>query len=103
MDIFELKDDGTFGIPAITMAKDLPDAEFNPVELDHDLCTAEIHDAIIMGIRDYFGKMGFSKAILGSSGGIDSAVTLVLACTALGKENVRAVLMPSPYSPVRIL
>ncbi|HLY69926.1 MAG TPA: NAD(+) synthase, partial [Puia sp.] len=47
---------------------------------------------------DYFGKMGFSKAILGSSGGIDSAVTLALACEALGKENVRALLMPSPYS-----
>jgi NAD+ synthase (glutamine-hydrolysing) len=42
--------------------------------------------------------MGFTKAILGSSGGIDSAVTLALACEALGKENVRAVLMPSPYS-----
>jgi NAD+ synthase (glutamine-hydrolysing) len=42
--------------------------------------------------------MGFSRAILGSSGGIDSAVTLAIACDALGKENVRAVLMPSPYS-----
>ena len=51
-----------------------------------------------MGIRDYFKKMGFTKAILGSSGGIDSAVTLVLACDALGKDNVRAVLMPSQYS-----
>jgi NAD+ synthase (glutamine-hydrolysing) len=51
-----------------------------------------------MGIKDYFKKMGFSKAILGSSGGIDSAVTLALACDALGKDNVRAVLMPSPYS-----
>jgi NAD+ synthase (glutamine-hydrolysing) len=58
----------------------------------------QIHDALILGIRDYFGKMGFSKAILGSSGGIDSAVTLALACEALGKENVRAVLMPSQYS-----
>lgn len=58
----------------------------------------EIHDALILGIRDYFRKMGFSKAILGSSGGIDSAVTLVLACKALGKENVRAILMPSQYS-----
>jgi len=58
----------------------------------------QIHDALILGIRDYFGKMGFSKAILGSSGGIDSAVTLALACEALGKENVRALLMPSPYS-----
>jgi NAD+ synthase (glutamine-hydrolysing) len=70
----------------------------NPPELDHQLCIAEIHDAIIMAIRDYFKKMGFTKAILGSSGGIDSAVTLVLACTALGKDNVRAVLMPSQYS-----
>ena len=51
-----------------------------------------------MGIKDYFQKMNFSKAILGSSGGIDSAVTLALACEALGKENVRAILMPSPYS-----
>jgi NAD+ synthase (glutamine-hydrolysing) len=58
----------------------------------------EIHDALILGIRDYFRKMGFSKAILGSSGGIDSAVTLALACEALGAANVRAVLMPSEFS-----
>jgi len=58
----------------------------------------EIHQALILGIRDYFSKMGFKKAILGSSGGIDSAVTLALACEALGKENVRAILLPSPYS-----
>jgi NAD+ synthase (glutamine-hydrolysing) len=58
----------------------------------------EIHDALLLGIRDYFGKMGFTKAILGSSGGIDSAVTLALACEALGAENVRAILMPSQYS-----
>nr|WP_315818319.1 NAD(+) synthase [Paraflavitalea speifideiaquila] len=58
----------------------------------------EIHQALVLGIRDYFRKMGFSKAILGSSGGIDSAVTLALACEALGKDNVRAILMPSQYS-----
>ncbi len=58
----------------------------------------EIYHAVILGIKDYFYKMGFAKAILGSSGGIDSAVTLVLACEALGKENVRAILMPSQYS-----
>src|SRR5450432_3600863 len=58
----------------------------------------EIHDALLLGIRDYFGKMGFHKAILGSSGGIDSAVTLALACRALGSENVRAIAMPSGYS-----
>ena len=57
-----------------------------------------IYQALIIGIRDYFGKMGFTKAILGSSGGIDSAVVLALACEALSKENVRAILMPSPYS-----
>ncbi len=59
---------------------------------------AQIHQALILGIRDYFSKMGFSKAILGSSGGIDSAVTLTLACEALGMDNVRAILLPSPYS-----
>jgi NAD+ synthase (glutamine-hydrolysing) len=59
---------------------------------------AQIHSALVLGIRDYFFKMGFKKAILGSSGGIDSAVTLAIACQALGSDNVRAVLLPSPYS-----
>lgn len=58
----------------------------------------EIHQALLLGIRDYFSKMGFTKAILGSSGGIDSAVTLALACEALGSENVMAILMPSGFS-----
>lgn len=57
-----------------------------------------IHDALVLGIRDYFRKLGFSKAIIGLSGGIDSAVTTVLAVRALGKENVRVLLMPSQYS-----
>jgi len=57
-----------------------------------------IHDALVMGIRDYFGKMGFKKALLGSSGGIDSAVIHALAAEALGPENVLAVLLPSKYS-----
>jgi NAD+ synthase (glutamine-hydrolysing) len=60
--------------------------------------TALIHDALVMGIRDYFAKMGFTKAILGLSGGIDSAVTLALAAEALGNENVYAVLLPSEFS-----
>jgi len=58
----------------------------------------EIYHALILGIRDYFFKMDFTKAILGSSGGIDSAVVQSLAVAALGKENVRAILMPSQYS-----
>ena len=60
--------------------------------------TSEIHDALVLGIRDYFSKLGFSKAILGLSGGIDSAVTAVLAQRALGKENVRVLLLPSQFS-----
>ena len=58
----------------------------------------DIHDAIVLGIKDYFGKLGFTKAILGLSGGIDSAVTAVLAARALGPENVRVLLMPSQFS-----
>jgi NAD+ synthase (glutamine-hydrolysing) len=58
----------------------------------------DIHDALVLGIKDYFRKLGFSKAILGLSGGIDSAVTAVLAARALGAENVRVLLMPSPFS-----
>lgn len=57
-----------------------------------------IHDALVIGIRDYFQKLNFKKAILGLSGGIDSAVTAVLAVRALGKENVRVLLMPSQFS-----
>ena len=57
-----------------------------------------IHDALVVGIQDYFRKMGLKKAILGLSGGIDSAVVAVLAARALGADNVRCVLMPSQYS-----
>lgn len=57
-----------------------------------------IYNALVMGISDYFNKMKFTKAVLGSSGGIDSAVAISLACAALGNENVHAVMMPSPFS-----
>ena len=59
---------------------------------------ARIHDALVLGISDYFRKTGFGTATLGLSGGIDSAVTLVLAVTALGAENLHVLLMPSKYS-----
>lgn len=59
---------------------------------------SNIHDALVLGIRDYFRKSGFTKAILGLSGGIDSALVTVLAAEALGNENVKAVLMPSEFS-----
>ncbi len=57
-----------------------------------------IHDALVTGVRDYFSKTGFRTCILGLSGGIDSAVCLCIATEALGKENVRALLMPSRFS-----
>jgi len=66
--------------------------------LTNDKNIDEIYHALILGIRDYFKKMGFTKAILGASGGIDSAVTQVLAAHALGKENVSVLLMPSQFS-----
>lgn len=57
-----------------------------------------IHDALIMGIRDFFAKQGFRKAVLGLSGGLDSALVAALTCEAIGAENVLAVLLPSIYS-----
>ena len=57
-----------------------------------------IHDALILGIRDYFAKQNFKKAILGLSGGLDSALVTYLASQALGSENVHTILMPSEYS-----
>jgi len=57
-----------------------------------------IHDALVLGIKDYFDKLGFKRAILGLSGGIDSAVVAVLAARALGEDDVRALLMPSQFS-----
>jgi NAD+ synthase (glutamine-hydrolysing) len=57
-----------------------------------------IADALVCGIQDYFRKLGFKKATLGLSGGIDSAVTLVLAVKALGPENLHVLMLPSPYS-----
>lgn len=93
-----LKEDGTF------------DAQINDTAVSHSSLSTEtdklipglnigqVYHALILGIRDYFMKMGFQKAIIGSSGGLDSAVTIALACQALGNENVLAVLMPSEYS-----
>lgn len=73
----------------------------NPIENDRYKPRKKypvVYKALVQGVRDYFGKLGFDKAILGLSGGVDSALVLVLAAAALGKENVRAVLMPSQFS-----
>ena len=64
--------------------------EIDPIE--------SIHDALVLGVRDYVRKCGFKKVVLGLSGGIDSAVVCCLAAAALGPENVLGITMPSEYS-----
>jgi NAD+ synthase (glutamine-hydrolysing) len=70
----------------------------NEVDIYEPSTMERIHQALVLGIREYFQKQGFTKAILGLSGGIDSALVLALAVDALGAENVKAVLLPSQYS-----
>lgn len=98
IDGVELYDDGSIDGTMTEAIQPIHHILPNPVKFNPELNIQGIYTALITGIRDYFQKMGFTKAILGSSGGIDSAVTLAIACDALGKDNVRAVLMPSPYS-----
>ena len=59
---------------------------------------ADLWHALVLGVRDYLGKNGFPGALLGLSGGIDSALVLAIAVDALGKDRVRTVMMPSPYT-----
>jgi len=77
----------------VELNKRFPDARGTPGD---DIGT--IHDALVLGIRDYARKNRFTKAVIGLSGGIDSAVVAALACEALGAENVLSVTMPSPFS-----
>lgn len=77
---------------------DLNEIEDLSIQTDEVDYIEKIHNALVLGLKDYFGKMGFTKATLGLSGGIDSAVTVVLAERALGKENVRVLLLPSQFS-----
>ena len=73
-----------------------PKSEVNIGRLSSN--TGLIYSALVLGIRDYFAKLGFKKAILGLSGGIDSTLVLCLAAEALGKENVMSLLLPSEFS-----
>lgn len=86
---------------------DLITVEFDPEQRDlqpssiavqPDSTEAEIWQALVLGVRDYVRKCGFSKAVLGLSGGIDSALVAAIATAAIGRDNVLGVLMPSPYS-----
>jgi NAD+ synthase (glutamine-hydrolysing) len=99
-DSVTVNEDGTCTDPVLREAATIDSNELNPEQLNYSLHIDRIYQTLVLGIKDYFEKMGFKKAILGSSGGIDSAVTLALACEALGAQNVTAVLMPSQYSTV---
>jgi NAD+ synthase (glutamine-hydrolysing) len=91
-------EDGSFAGGIIRPSATIPIVELTPEKFDPEKSTNKIHQALLLGIRDYFAKMGFTKAIIASSGGIDSAVVLALACEALGPQNVTALLLPSQFS-----
>ncbi len=99
LDFVEWSGGKDFSNTNITLsASSIPDEECKPPHLIPSLHINKVHDALVYGIKEYFDKMSFTKAIVSSSGGIDSAVTLALACSALGSENVFSVLQPSQYS-----
>ncbi len=73
--------------------------DLQAAEISHDLCEeASVYQALVTGVRDYIGKNRFPGVLLGLSGGIDSALTLAIACDALGADKVHAVMMPSRYT-----
>ncbi len=72
-----------------------PGSDLGPREEDE---VDALYDALVLGVRDYIGKCGFSQAVIGLSGGIDSAITAAIAVEALGAQNVMAAAMPGPYS-----
>lgn len=105
---FSVSKKGEIIARAKPFAEDLIYVEYNPKEKDlspllppHPLYKQEeeeIYNALVLGVKDYAYKCGFSKAVLGLSGGIDSSLVATIAVSALGKDNVLGVLMPSPYS-----
>src|SRR5690606_32816269 len=82
---FTLDDNGHFSTPVTYPEQNISREE-------------SIYKALVLGVRDYVRKNGFNGAVIGLSGGIDSALTLCIAVDALGKDNVDAVLMPSRYT-----
>lgn len=77
---------------------DIEEVDKMPIQEQNTSKIERIHKALVSGIKNYFQKLGFKKAVLGLSGGIDSALVLALAAEALGNQNVLSVLMPSQYS-----
>ncbi len=82
------------------MFVEFQDGDLHPstIAASPDSSDAEIWSALVLGVKDYARKCGFSKVVVGLSGGIDSALVAAIAAEALGPENVLGVLMPSPYS-----
>jgi len=87
-------------LPAFEEATVIIDTKALPGGIEHRVQTEleSIHRALVLGTRDYFAKCGFTRAVVGLSGGVDSALTLCIAAEALGAPNVLAVAMPSPFS-----
>lgn len=104
---FALQADGTLAARAPSFAEDLfevtAERAVSGLRLQGRVAPerssdADLWDALVLGVRDYVGKNGFPGAIIGLSGGIDSALVLAIAVDALGPEKVRTVMMPSPYT-----
>ena len=104
---FALNRSGEIISRACGFESDLRQIEFDKAQQDLNISSIadnyesddeEIWQALVLGVRDYVQKCGFSKVVLGLSGGIDSSIVAAIASAALGKENVLGVLMPSPYS-----
>ncbi|UCE30631.1 MAG: NAD+ synthase [Burkholderiales bacterium] len=101
---FALDADGSMTAQAAAFEEDLLLVDFDGavpsqgrIEPLHSI-EEQIYGALVLGVRDYIGKNGFPGAIIGLSGGIDSALTLAIAVDALGSDRVRTLMMPSPYT-----
>lgn len=98
MESVTLLADNTFAEEVLNTGEKIPVMKHIPEQYNKQYDIGEIYQALVLGISDYFKKMGFKKAVLGSSGGVDSAIVQALASAALGSENVHAVLLPSQFS-----
>ncbi|QAU34807.1 NAD+ synthase [Janthinobacterium sp. 17J80-10] len=101
---FVLDQQGQMCVQLPHLEEDLRMVEFNgaapvaqPLPAEQPI-EAQVYQALVLGVRDYIGKNGFPGAIIGLSGGVDSALVLAIAVDALGADKVRTVMMPSPYT-----
>lgn len=90
--------ESVYKLGTVSYSGGLPTENPRPFDQFFQLDLADVKDALVLGIKDYFGKLGFTKAVIGLSGGVDSAVTAALAAEALGAENVYGVSMPTRFN-----